>query len=87
MFNNEFAAALSSFTGKPTANSAFRLICSCRDFICRQARRWRQPALSFDEKMREIMSEMLLILLEDLTRAEAAILIQCLPICMPKSCV
>ena len=65
MFNNEFAEALSSFTGKPTANSAFKLICSCRDFICRQARCWRQPALSVDEKMREIMSEMLLILLED----------------------
>ncbi|PKL49523.1 MAG: hypothetical protein CVV42_05945 [Candidatus Riflebacteria bacterium HGW-Riflebacteria-2] len=65
MSDEQFVATLTEFTGKPTANSAFRLITSCRDFICRQAMRWREPMLSLSDKMREIMSEMLLILLED----------------------
>ncbi len=65
MADEVFAASLTAFTRKPTADSAFRLITSCRDFICRQAMRWREPALSLSDKMREIMSEMLLILLED----------------------
>lgn len=65
MSDEEFVAALTSFSRKATADSAFRLITSCRDFICRQAMRWREPALTLSDKMREIMSEMLLILLED----------------------
>jgi len=65
MSDEQFVAALNVFTRKPAADSAFRLINSCRDFICRQAMRWREPALSLSDKMREIMSEMLLILLED----------------------
>ncbi len=65
MSDEQFVAALNVFARKPSADSAFRLITSCRDFICRQAMRWREPALSLSDKMREIMSEMLLILLED----------------------
>ncbi|NLF96827.1 MAG: hypothetical protein GX569_08830 [Candidatus Riflebacteria bacterium] len=65
MSDEQFAAALENFTRKPGADSALRLITSCRDFICRQAMRWREPALSLSDKMREIMSEILLILLED----------------------
>jgi len=65
MTDDIFAASLTAFTRKPSADTAFRLITSCRDFICRQAMRWREPALSLSDKMREVMSEMLLILLED----------------------
>jgi hypothetical protein len=63
--SDEFASALKRFVQRPAADSAFAMISSCRDFIHRQAMRWREPSLSLADKMREIMSEMLLILLED----------------------
>lgn len=65
MSNEEFATAFAVFSRQPAADSAFALIKSCQDFIFQQARNWREPALSLSDKMREIMSEMLLILLED----------------------
>ncbi|EKD82830.1 MAG: hypothetical protein ACD_39C01063G0002 [uncultured bacterium] len=65
MSSEVFASALTAFTMKPAAATAFTLIKSCQDFIYQQALRWREPALSLGDKMREIMSEMLLILLED----------------------
>lgn len=71
MSSDEFASALTAFSQRPTADAAFTLIKSCRDFIYRQALRWREPALSLADKMREIMSEMLLILLEDFEPGKA----------------
>ncbi|MBU1108089.1 MAG: hypothetical protein KKB51_15565 [Candidatus Riflebacteria bacterium] len=65
MSNEEFTNAFTAFCRQPAADSAFALIKSCHDFICQQALSWREPALSLSDKMREIMSEMLLILLED----------------------
>lgn len=69
---DDFAAAFAKFTSKPAADSAFGLISCCQDFIWRQARGWHDPALSLSEKMREIMSEMLLILLEDFKPARVS---------------
>lgn len=65
MQNTEFTPLLKEFAQKPSGTTAFALIKSCKQFICSQAFGWREPNMSFADKIKEIMAEMLLILLED----------------------
>lgn len=65
MNENLFNEALREFIAKPSSTAAFALLTSCKVMIIRLAKGWRDPNLSLDERIREIMSEILLILLED----------------------
>lgn len=67
--NNE--AMLSAFLAKPGPASAFALIAACRGYIVNVASRWHEANLSREDKIRELMSEMLLILLEDFSSTRA----------------
>lgn len=65
MIESEFSESLKNFVEQPHAASAFALINSCKTMIVGQARGWRDKNLTLTERIREIMSEILLILLED----------------------
>lgn len=70
MIESQFAGALDAFIEQPCAQSAFNLIKSCQKMIVSIARGWHHQNLPLADKIREIMSEMLLILLEDFSAAK-----------------
>ncbi|GAB4266724.1 MAG: hypothetical protein Kow0029_00650 [Candidatus Rifleibacteriota bacterium] len=78
MGENIFRENLAEFVRKPDQANAMALINSCRGFVIRQASCWKAPDLTHFEKIREIMTEMFLILIEDfnpsLGMSEASIL-------------
>ena len=65
MSDTTSAEALVSFISMPTPASAFEVIKSCKSYIVNIASSWRSPNLTREDKIRELMTEMLLILLED----------------------
>lgn len=65
MIESEFSESLRNFVEQPHASTAFSLINSCKTMIINQAKGWRDKNLTLPERIREIMSEILLILLED----------------------
>lgn len=69
MIESQFSEALNVFLARPTAASALGLINSCKTMIISLAMSWREKNLTLSERIREIMSEMLLILLEDFSAA------------------
>ncbi len=62
----EARAALSAFLAAPGRATIEPLLRACREFVLVQARSWRAAALSLQDRCREILSEMFLILMEDL---------------------
>ena len=66
---NHLEEGLAGFLAAPGPESAFRLISHCRGYLANIAAGWREPGLNRLDKIRELASEMLLILLEDFDRA------------------
>lgn len=62
---------LAAFMADPGPETAFALIAACRSYIVNAAGSWREPNLSREDKIRELMSEILLILLEDFNGSRA----------------
>ena len=65
MENQTLAQIVSAFIERPDSEKATQIISECRPFICKQAWLWQNPQMSIFERIREIMAEMFLILLED----------------------
>jgi len=65
MTENSFALAAALFIEQRSPENAYKLIDSAREFVARHAFFWRNNNLSISDKIREIMTEMFLILLED----------------------
>lgn len=65
MQNTGVEEALQKFLAQPGPETAFGLIVSCRGYLNNIAAGWRELSLSREEKIRELASEMLLVLLED----------------------
>lgn len=65
MQNTSVEEALQKFMAQPGPETAFGLIVSCRGYLNNIAASWRELSLSREEKIRELASEMLLVLLED----------------------
>lgn len=65
MQNTGVEEALQKFMAQPGPETAFGLIVSCRGYLNNIAASWRELSLSREEKIRELASEMLLVLLED----------------------
>jgi hypothetical protein len=61
----EFSDKLCTFIKEPHPRNAFSLITSSKPFILKHVKSWRNSNLSPSDKIKEIMSEMFLILLED----------------------
>ena len=55
---------LQEFLADPGPKTAFALIKSCQSYLCNIAGSWREPNLSRTDKIREVTSEMMLVLLE-----------------------
>lgn len=60
-----FTNATESFVANPSPEKALILVNNCRNFVSRQAACWTNRNLSYFEKIREVMTEMFLILIED----------------------
>lgn len=71
MQNTSVEEALQKFLAQPGPETAFALIVSCRGYLNNIAASWRELSLSREEKIRELASEMLLILLEDFNAGRA----------------
>ncbi len=56
---------LADFLAFPGPEAAYRLIMNCQGYLRNIAAGWREPCLAWPDKIRELASEMLLILLED----------------------
>ncbi len=65
MSDDQFSLIFARFAASPNGKTALELLQCCRKLIIGQAISWRAKDLSFGDKVKEIMSEMLLILLED----------------------
>lgn len=65
MTENLFAHAAAVFIEHRSPENAYAMIDSAREFVARHAFFWRNNDLSISDKIREIMSELFLILLED----------------------
>jgi hypothetical protein len=63
--DQEFSDRLCTFIKKPLPRNAFSLITSSKPFILKHVKSWKNSNLSPSDKIKEIMSEMFLILLED----------------------
>ena len=63
--DQEFPDKLCTFIKKPLPRNAFSLITSSKPFILKHVKSWKNSNLSPSDKIKEIMSEMFLILLED----------------------
>ncbi len=63
--------ALQKFLAQPGPETAFALILNCRGYLNNIAASWRELSLSREEKIRELASEMLLVLLEDFNAGRA----------------
>ena len=63
--DQEFSDKLCTFIKKPLPRNAFSLITSSKPFILKHVKSWKNSNLSPSDKIKEIMSEMFLILLED----------------------
>ncbi len=57
--------AIVKFVANANPANAMAVIQSCEGFVVKHAMSWKNPALSPAEKIREVMAEMFLILLED----------------------
>jgi hypothetical protein len=65
MIETDFENALSKFIEKPdVANAAF-LLENCRGFIVNKAVAWQDSGLNLKDRMREILAELFLILIEE----------------------
>ncbi len=53
------------FIKKPSAENSFKIIKNCKAFIIGQVSKWKNPDLSPQDKIKELMSEMFLVLMED----------------------
>ncbi len=62
---NQIEEGLAEFIAFPGPEAAYRLIMNCQGYLRNIAAGWREPCLAWPEKIRELASEMLLILLED----------------------
>lgn len=71
MGSEVFNQVFSRFCQNPCGKTAFQLIQECKKMIFSQAVKWCDQNLSLEEKIREIVSEMLLILLEDFDSKKA----------------
>ena len=71
MQNTSVEEALQKFMAQPGPETAFGLIVSCRGYLNNIAASWRELSLSREEKIRELASEMLLVLLEDFNAGRA----------------
>ncbi len=69
MSNNHIEEGLHGFMAAPGPESAYSLIMKCQDYLGNIASRWRDANLTRVDKIRELASEMLLILLEDFNSA------------------
>lgn len=65
MSDEIFARAVSEFVSNPSPPKAMRVIDNCRNFVIKHAVDWQNNHMSMFERVREIMAEMFLILLED----------------------
>lgn len=61
----QFAQLASAFVAKPDPERAAQLIAGCRPFVIKQAYSWQNTGMNMFERIREVMAEMFLILLED----------------------
>ncbi len=68
MSNAIIEEGLHGFLAAPGPESAFALIMKCQSYLCNIAGSWREANLSRIDKIRELASEMLLVLLEDFDR-------------------
>lgn len=69
MSNNHIEEGLQGFMAAPGPESAYSLIMKCQSYLGNIASRWRDANLTRVDKIRELASEMLLILLEDFNSA------------------
>jgi hypothetical protein len=60
-----FEQELKNFIAVSSPENALKVVSSCKGFVVKQAAQWRNENLGHFEKIREIMAEMFLILLED----------------------
>lgn len=72
MIESHTESCLHSFMAAPGPETAFNLIKSCQSYLCNIAGSWREPNLSRADKIREVTSEMLLILLESFDQRRVA---------------
>ncbi|MFZ5950886.1 MAG: hypothetical protein ACOYXC_09280, partial [Candidatus Rifleibacteriota bacterium] len=71
MESRELAEKIAAFAQSPNPAKAMAIIGACQPFVIKQAYSWQNSQMSMFERMREIMAEMFLILLEDF-RGETA---------------
>jgi len=71
MESKELAEKIAAFAQSPNPAKAMAIIGACQPFVVKQAYSWQNSQMSMFERMREIMAEMFLILLEDF-RGESA---------------
>lgn len=65
MLDNNFFDLAGEFINSPCPKKAFEMINAAKPFIISQAKSWGCKNISFAEKIREIMAEIFLILMED----------------------
>ena len=65
MESQQLEILANAFAANPDPEKAMQIIAASRLFICKHARKWQNSGLSLFERIREIMAEMFLILLED----------------------
>jgi len=67
----EMTTALARFLDDPGRETIEQFLANSKEFILVQAKRWRNAGLPFVDRCREIMSELFLILMEDVIAGKA----------------